>query len=292
MGAMNIHPPGRVAIIPSTGRTMRTLLLVLFLALLGCGAPLPPQLALSANARASIQVRLRTPPPPKPAVALDGAPVVEFFGIPLDDARDVVFVLDVSGSMSGTAQGRLAQLGPSEPPPEPAPAEPVDKDAQPQATANPVGPADPNAPASSPPPRVSKLEVAQEELVAALERLPTGTRLNIVFFSEGVEAVAPALVTLDEGQRTSLSAYVRSTRPLTSTALVPAMRTAMMLSAQRIVLLSDGHGNVGGHDGELLRDAREAMRGGLRIDTIGLGSHDADLLRTLAAESGGLYQSF
>lgn len=285
---------------------MRSPFLVPLLALLA-GCALPPQLALSANARASIQVRVTPPPPPKPAVALEGAPVVEFFGIPLDDAQDVVFVLDVSGSMSGDAQGRLAQLGPAQPATSAAVGEEsavgeqgaVDKDP----AADEAGAADPNVPpppgapqASSPPPApatATKLQVAQEELVAALEQLPAGTRLNIIFFSDDVEAVAPALVPLDDGQRRSLIGYVRSTRPLSSTALVPAMRTAMMLSARRIVLLSDGHGNVGGHDGELLRDAREAMRGGLRIDTIGLGSgQDAALLSTLAAESGGLYQSF
>jgi hypothetical protein len=42
----------------------------------------------------------------------------------------------------------------------------------------------------------------------------------------------------------------------------------------------------------VLQDAREAMRGGVRIDTIGLGFAQNDrLLATLAGESGGLYQS-
>jgi hypothetical protein len=42
----------------------------------------------------------------------------------------------------------------------------------------------------------------------------------------------------------------------------------------------------------MLRDAREAMRGGVRIDTIGLGAgQDGALLSTLASESGGLYQA-
>ena len=42
----------------------------------------------------------------------------------------------------------------------------------------------------------------------------------------------------------------------------------------------------------LERDLREAVIGGVRIDTIGLGAgQDRHLLRTLAAESGGLYQA-
>jgi len=56
---------------------------------------------------------------------------------------------------------------------------------------------------------------------------------------------------------------------------------------------SDGLGNVGGDSRALLRDAREAMRGGVRIDTIGLGKgQDAALLQALASESGGIYQAF
>jgi len=70
------------------------------------------------------------------------------------------------------------------------------------------------------------------------------------------------------------------------------MRTAFLMNARRIVLLSDGLGNVGGNADAVLRDAREAIRGGVRIDTIGLGSgQDGALLSALARESGGLYQA-
>jgi hypothetical protein len=70
------------------------------------------------------------------------------------------------------------------------------------------------------------------------------------------------------------------------------MRTAFLMNARRIVLLSDGLGNVGGGADSVLRDAREAMHGGVRIDTIGLGAgQDGSLLATLAGESGGLYQA-
>ena len=63
------------------------------------------------------------------------------------------------------------------------------------------------------------------------------------------------------------------------------------MNAKRVVLLSDGLGNVGGGSDSVLRDAREAMRGGVRIDAIGLGAgQDGALLSSLAGESGGLYQ--
>lgn len=96
---------------------------------------------------------------------------------------------------------------------------------------------------------------------------------------------------LDEPGRAGLVDFVRETTADGKTALAPAMRTAFLMNAKRIVLLSDGLGNVGGRAHEVLRDAREAIRGGVRIDTIGLGlDQDRQLLHALATESGGLYQ--
>src|SRR5205085_5994478 len=120
------------------------------------------------------------PPPPPPPVELQGAAVVEFFGIPLDDAPDVVFVLDHSGSMGGTAQGRIALIntapqpapppvvdpGPPPPadpyqPPPPPPSQPP----PPDASQPPTAPAPAPAPAPAAP---TKFEVAKAELIDAL----------------------------------------------------------------------------------------------------------------------------
>jgi hypothetical protein len=135
------------------------------------------------------------------------------------------------------------------------------------------------------------MDVAHAELVDALQRLPAGTRMNVLFFNNRLEAVHATIAPLDEGNRDSIISFVLETFPDGRTALAPAMRTAFLLRARRIILLSDGLGNLGGDAGAVLRDAREAMRGGVRIDTIGLGSdQDTYLLRTLADESGGFYQ--
>jgi hypothetical protein len=71
------------------------------------------QVVVPANVSVGVQVTA-PPPPPPPApppppepVAIVGAPVVEFFGVPLE-RQDVEFVLDCSGSMLSPAQGRLA----------------------------------------------------------------------------------------------------------------------------------------------------------------------------------------
>lgn len=274
----------------------------LILMLLGCAScmvrvPSPVGLKVSLNATIRTQVQIEPPRPPEPAVALRGAPVAEFFGIPLEGTADVVFVLDCSGSMSANAQGRLVQIeappeavpaGPGTPPPFGPPPPPP-----PDAAPPPDGPPPDGAPPPPPPRRASKIEVAREELIDALQRLAAGTPMDIIFFNDTVEAFAPGPVPLEEGRRAELLDFVRGMTASGATALAPAMRTALLMNARRIVLLSDGLGNVGGDSRAVLRDAREAMRGGVRIDTIGLGSsQDAELLLALAQESGGIYQAF
>lgn len=277
--------------------------------------PQPPGVRISVkgtvHARGQVHVaqpgqpaQPEPPPQPPPApVALVNAPVVEFFGIPLEGAADIVFVLDRSGSMDALARGRLAEIpiappGPptepptSEPPPqmqpgpptEPPPSEPL---SVPQLS-EPV-PSEPAMPAQTKP---RKIDVAKAELIDALQRLPAGTRINVIFFDSSVDGYAPHLVTLDDASRADLVGFVHEVVADGQTALSPAMRVAFLMNARRIVLLSDGLGNVGGNSWSLIRDAREAIRGGVRIDAIGVGAdQDMSLLRTLASESGGLYQA-
>jgi len=281
--------------------------------------PKPGELGIAMVATTRVEARVQAPA--QTVVAIEHAPVVEFFGVPLEGAQDVVFVLDCSGSMSGTAQGRLATYtvappsdvppGPPGPPPpsdfDPTstPSSPSDPSAPPYDPSQPTAPypADPNAPpagtdpslpASSTPSTgpLRKIDIAQAELADALSRLPAGTRMNVVFFNDGVDAYAPTLVPLDEPVRPDLVKFAHEATPVGSTALAPAMRIAFLMNAKRIVLLSDGLGNVGGNSASIIRDAREAMRGGVRIDTVGVGrDQDGSLLETLARESGGLYQA-
>lgn len=235
------------------------------LAAAGCGIKFHarPQAIVHTRIEVQLQAQVRAQAQAQTAVAIDGSAVaadgsavVEFFGIPLDDAREVVFVFDRSGSMSEAAQGRVAGLS--------------------------------YAPGVS---MQAKIDVAREELIQALDRLPEGTTMNVIFFSDWLEGYAPQVVTIDATARDALVSYVKETYASGSTALIPAMRTAFLMNPRRVVLLSDGLGNIGGDSSDLLRDAREAMRGGVRIDTIGLGpDQDTSLMQNLATESGGIYQ--
>jgi hypothetical protein len=272
---------------------------------------------VEVGADAVVQTEVVAPPVEYTTpVALDGSAVVEFFGIPLEGVQDVVFVLDRSGSMENLALGQIASLAQPQPvaaPPAPVPppdfqpplppeAMPPSPEGPPPDQAPPVledqapdtMPASPEgqAPVAAPIARAPrKIDVAHAELVDALERLPIGTRMNVLFFNNRLEAVHATIAPLQESNREAIITFVLETFPDGRTALAPAMRTAFLLRAKRVILLSDGLGNLGGDAGSVLRDAREAMRGGVRIDTIGLGQdQDTWLLRTLADESGGIYQ--
>jgi hypothetical protein len=299
---------------------MRYCSLVMVSLLFACSfrAPRGIPVRVSGTVRADVRVQGRASVDAV-VVPLQGAPVTEFFGIPLADAREVLFVLDVSGSMAEQAAGQLAMIPPPPPPdpaqpgtPPPASNGPPDEreppgaqlapspalDASPQPMDDPQG-----YPSSSVPPAVqpapigtrvpTKMEVAQAELIETLTKLPAGTHVNLLIFSNDIDAYAPGLVVIDESSRSDLIAFVRDMRADGSTALQPAMRTAFLLNAPRIVLLSDGLGNIGGDRDDIMRDVREAIRGGVRIDAVGIGpDQDAKLLTALTTETGGLYQRF
>jgi hypothetical protein len=231
--------------------------------LAGCGMQLPagsPAFTI-LGARAGVQVGAQVELQPVPIFE---AQVPEFFGVPLEGAQDIVFVLDRSGSMSLPAEGAIARSS-----------APVDDTGLALVMS-----------------AATKMEVARNELADAVARLPDGTRINIVLFESSIEAFAPGLIPLEGTVRENLQLFMREIEADGSTALSPAMRAAFLMDPQRIILLSDGRGNVGPGAELLLRDARGAISGGLRIDTVGLGGdQDRQLLGTLARESGGIYQA-
>ena len=197
---------------------------------------------------------------------------VSFFGVPLEGAQDVVFVLDRSGSMSLVSAGFSGQaVGMSEG----------------AALATSLGGSLVNGLAGGPLP--SKLEAAKAELIGTLRAMPDGTRFNIVWFDDTLKALSPGMVVLEPGTRAGVEAFVRGIDSGGSTAAVPALELAYSIGARRIVLLSDGLANTGGGGDELLARARGEMQRGVRFDTVGLGiDQDAGLLQTLARESGGV----
>src|SRR5690348_12467291 len=107
-------------------------------------APRGIPVRVAVNVRADVHVQQHVD---AAVVPLQGAPVNEFFGIPLADAHDLLFVLDVSGSMADPAEGQLALIPPPAdrpPPPAAVPVEPPPSAAR--SGASPPPPPPPDAP--------------------------------------------------------------------------------------------------------------------------------------------------
>lgn len=229
----------------------------------------------SAGLHAGGLVRVGGPPPPPAGgahVSVHAEVRIDFFGVPLDDAQDVVFVLDRSGSMSLVSTGFAGEaVGMSEG----------------EAVLASLGGSLVNKVAGKPLP--NKLEAAQQELIDTLRAMPDGTRFNVIFFDDELAVASPQMMVLGPHTRGDIEAFVLSIEPGGSTAAVPALDLAYALGARRVVLLSDGLANNGGSGDDLLARARAAMSYGVRFDTVGIGlDQDASLMQTLAAESGGM----
>jgi hypothetical protein len=215
------------------------------------------------------------PPPPGPATVTAEASVsveISFFGVPLQGADDVVFVLDRSGSMSGVSAGVSGrQVGMSKT----------------ESALAGLGGSIANKVAGDPLP--SKLEAAQDELIATLAAMPDGTRFGVIFFDREIAALSPRMWVLTPDSRARAAAFIRGIRPRGTTAAVPAMQLAYRMGARRVILLSDGLANTGGNGGDLVRDARAQAARGVRIDTVGLGiDQDDGVLETMATLTGGI----
>ena len=220
-----------------------------------------------------------TPPPPPGGYAPANGGMhaslevrVSFFGIPLDQAQDVVFVLDRSGSMAGVSTGFSGQA--------------VGMGEVTSVVAS-LGATLANSATGNHLP--SKLDAAKQELLRTIRAMPDGTRFNIIFFDDEINALSRSMMTLHPGTRGGVERFIAGIDTGGSTAAVPALDLAYQIRARRIILLSDGLANTGGGAGELLERAREQIAMGVRFDTVGIGlDQDLELMQKLAGESGGV----
>jgi hypothetical protein len=225
------------------------------------------------------------PPPPPTARASGGVAVtgsmhasfsldVQFYGVPLGGAQDIVFVLDRSGSMSGGKldDAKRQLLGVI--------------DQLPDGTR--VGLVFFNS---------SVREWTYANLVGAAAADSVATDSKAVKLLVGLTAASATkssgndrrLVGLSPTYRSYAHRFVSSIRPTGSTAAVPALRSASTMGARHIVFLSDGLANTGGDGGDLLALAQSFAQTGVRIDTVGLGrDQDYSVLQQVSAMTGGV----
>lgn len=221
----------------------------------------------------------------------------KFFGIDVatEERQDpnVLFVLDVSGSMMGRDEG-------AEPMPMYSAA--VDRTADVAASLAgllPVG----DARSRDAQRRVrgearhelSKMGAAQRELVPAIRGLPEGSRFSVISFghtaSHPVLAWEEELVPATEENRESAASYVRELEARGGTPALTALERAFEFEDVEVVFfLSDGRPTDARAERILERVRELNEEHGVITHTVGLGTdQDENFMAALAQENGGLY---
>jgi HEAT repeat protein len=138
----------------------------------------------------------------------------------------------------------------------------------------------------------TRLQVAVQELLAAVERLPDRARVNVVLFDDDAESWRKSLAPLTAGNRDALRGFLEKQTPRGGTNLFDGLEAALLMDGiDTIFLLSDGAPSRGryrdaGAIARAVRQLNQTRR--IAIHTVAIGI-DSPLLRRLAEESGGRY---
>ena len=214
-----------------------------------------------------------------------GAPAVErgkFFGHDLRNTQDIVFVLDLSGSMSGQSRTIVEQAGTS-----------IGAKAAGALTGSLLGRRSGRAVRNRVSDLNKKIEKVKLHLIASLTGLPPGARFNLVLFSGRVQTLSPAMIPANGLSVAAVSAFVERLQEGGSTNMFQAMEAAFFQDATQIVLLTDGLPTSSSPGAILDLAQRYNADRRLTISTVGVGGDQArDFLATLAQENGGSFSMY
>ncbi|TAL36128.1 MAG: VWA domain-containing protein [Spirochaetes bacterium] len=194
--------------------------------------------------------------------------------------KNIVFVIDISGSMEGRAEGNISdQLR----------AQAAERLAG--KVGSMIGGRIGGYVSSGIASETTKLASAKRELKPAIMGLNETTRFTIVTFSDGVATWKDDLTVATKSDKAIGYAFVMnlSTQGGTS-AMAGIARAFMVPGVDTIFFLSDGYPSDAG--GDQIVEAVKAMNQGrgIQVNTIGLGDDkDEKFLKKLAKENGGKY---
>jgi HEAT repeat protein len=138
----------------------------------------------------------------------------------------------------------------------------------------------------------TEFDKAVAETLKVAAKLEKGSKLNVILFESQVTRWKKKLVPVTRRSRAALKGYLQNKSERGGTNLFDALEMALLTKeVDAIYLLSDGSPNEGKfvrHD-DILRAVRKLNRlRRITIHGIALG-YESDLLRDLAAQSGGTY---
>jgi hypothetical protein len=205
-----------------------------------------------------------------------------FFGHDLRQAKSIVYVLDLSGSMRG-GSGSIAEN--------------VGTDVAAKASGSLVGGFFGKRTGRAVEDNVQKLRQKVEKvklhLIASLNGLPPGSQFNVLLFSNGVQKLAPGMIEATPASVGLVSAFVSQLEASGSTSLGAALSAGLNAGAQQVMVLTDGlPTDASPHQIMNMVASINAART-MTIWTVGVG-HDQDLsfLRDLALANGGAFVAY
>jgi hypothetical protein len=205
-----------------------------------------------------------------------------FFGHDLRQAKSVVYVLDLSGSMRG-GSGSIAEN--------------VGTDVAAQAGGSLVGGFLGRRTGRAVESNIQKLrqkvEKVKMHLIASLNGLPPGSMFNVLLFSNGVQKLAPGMIETSPASVGLVSAFVSQLEASGSTSLGAALNAGLHAGGQHVIVLTDGLPTDASPQQIMYMVAQQNAAHTMTISTVGVG-HDQDLgfLRDLAVANGGSFVSY
>jgi hypothetical protein len=205
-----------------------------------------------------------------------------FFGHDLRAEDSVVYVLDLSGSMSGRTGTVVEQVG---------------KDTAAEAggalLSGITGSGVAGEAADSVLSMDKKVELVKDHLIASLRGLPNGAKFDVILFSNGVQHLAPTLLTANAASTSLASAFISRLQEGGSTSLKAAIMAGLDSEAADLLVLTDGLPTDSSPEDILTTVQQRNADKRHRISTVGVGDDQAkDFLTRLATENSGKYTSY
>jgi uncharacterized protein YegL len=205
-----------------------------------------------------------------------------FFGHDLRQRDSIVYVLDLSGSMTDRTGSLLEQVGTS------AGAE-AGGALVGGVAGNDVGDAATAAAMSMD----KKVELVKDHLNASIRGLPSGAEFNVILFSNGVQRLSPVMITANTGTKLLVSNFVARLREGGSTNMKAAIETGLDTEAKEVMVLTDGLPTDSTPEDILDMVESRNADDQRRVSTVGVGADQAkDFLKKLAEDNGGEYVSY
>ncbi|MDX1623681.1 MAG: VWA domain-containing protein [Gemmatimonadota bacterium] len=197
----------------------------------------------------------------------------EFYGLDVAGMTDVVFVLDLSGSMAGETGTAAERKG----------AGMLER-----GLGRMIGGRAGDAVSDELRERRKRVEEAKREVAGAIEGMPGDARFNILYFEDSPHLWRSEMALATEETKEDAEEFLDDLEEGGGTGMKRAMEKAFALSPKVIILVSDGEPTDASPDAILDKVSELNADGAVVIHTVVVGDDlDTTFMRRLAEENGG-----